>query len=137
MRKKVFYAIIVVGAISNAFILANMDTALWLIAVMTVVYIAIFSGAIYLLEPRLVKMEREQNLKAYPFLREFMDAKKATVTLRDGTVHYNATFGGYEQKRDATTITIQVHTVKTKKAPSTITEHAVKLVNIQSVKKVQ
>ena len=137
MRKKVFYAVIVVGAISNAFILANMETPLWLIAAMTVVYIAIFSGAIYLLEPRLVKMEREQNIKAYPFLRELINAKKTTVTLKDGTIYYNATFGGYEQKRDATTIILQVHTVKTKKAPSTITAHAVKLVNIQSVKKVQ
>lgn len=137
MRKNVFYAIIVIGAISNAFILANMETAPWLIAVMTIVYIAIFSGAIYLLTPRLVKMEREQNMKAYPFLRELIDAKKATVTLKDGTIYYNVTFGGYEQKRDATTIILHVHTIKTKKVPSTITKHAVKLVNIQSVKKLQ
>ena len=137
MRKKLFYTIIIVGAISNAIILSNMDTPLVLIVGMTVLYIAIFMGAIYLIEPRLVKMEREQNVRAYPFLRELMDAKKATVTLRDGTVYYNTTFGGYEQNRDATTIILQVHTVKTKKEPLKITEHAVKLVNIQSVKKVQ
>jgi uncharacterized membrane protein YhiD involved in acid resistance len=137
MRKKLFYAIILIGAISNAIILTNMGTPLLLIAGMTVLYIAIFMGAIYLLEPRLVKMERDQNVKAFTFLRELIDAKKATVTLRDGTVYYNVTFGGYEQKRDATTIILQVHTVKTKKEPSKITEHAVKLVNIQSVKKVQ
>ena len=69
MRKKVFNAVIIIGAISNAIILANMNTPIWLILVMSVVYIAIFTGAIYLLEPRLVRMEREQNLKAYPFLR--------------------------------------------------------------------
>ena len=137
MRKKVFNAVIIIGAISNAIILANMNTPIWLILVMSVVYIAIFTGAIYLLEPRLVRMEREQNLKAYPFLRELLDAKKVTVTLRDGTILYNATFEGYKNKRDATTILVHVHTVKTKKAPSTITEHEIKIMNIKSIKKVQ
>ncbi|AWE08046.1 response regulator [Lysinibacillus sp. 2017] len=137
MRKKAFNAIIIIGAISNAIILANMNTPIWLIIVMSIVYIAIFTGAIYLMEPRLVKMERQQNLKAYPFLRELLDAKKMTITLRDGIILYNATFEGYKSKRDATTLLIHVHTVKTKKAPSSITEHEIKLMDIKSIKKVQ
>ena len=109
----------------------------WLIILMSVIYVVIFEGLLLAIEPRLVRAERERNVKAYPFLRELVDAKKATVTLRDGTVFYNATFEGYAHPRDAKTILLNVHTVKTKKVPSAITEHEVKLINIKDVKKVQ
>ena len=76
-----------------------MEMPAWLIILMSVYLRCDFSRALlYILEPRFVRAERERNVKAYPFLRELVDAKKATVTLRDGTVFYNATFEGYAQK---------------------------------------
>jgi hypothetical protein len=135
MRKKLIHTIVIVGALSNAVILAMMDMPIWLILLMSVIYVVIFEGLLFVLEPRLVKAERERNVKAYPFLRELVDAKKATVALRDGTILYNTTFEGYAHAKDAKTIVLHTHTVKTKKAPSTITEHEVKLINIKSVKK--
>lgn len=137
MRKKLLHAVVIIGALSNAVILAIMDMPMWLILAMSVIYVIIFEGLLLALEPRLVRAERERNVKAYPFLRELVDAKKATVTLRDGTTLFNATYEGYAHPKDAKTILLHVHTVKTKKAPSTITEHKIKLINIASVKKVQ
>lgn len=137
MRKKLMHAVVIIGALSNAIILAVMKMPAWLIILMSVIYVAIFQGLLYILEPRLVRAERERNVKAYPFLRELVEAKKATVILRDGTVYYNATFVGYAKARDAKTILLNVHTVKTKKAPSTVTEHEVKLIHIKEVKKIR
>ncbi|MGN7479290.1 response regulator [Solibacillus silvestris] len=137
MKKKILHTVVIIGALSNAVILAVMDMPPWLIILMSVIYIVIFEGLLLVLEPRLVRAERERNVKAYPFLRELVDAKKATVTLRDGTVLYNATFEGYAHTKDAKSILLHVHTVKTKKEKPTFTEHAVKLINIKSVKKVQ
>lgn len=136
MRNKLLHAVVLVGALSNTIILAMMEMPIWLIIVMTAIYVLIFEGLLLLLAPRLVKAERERNVKAYPFLRELIDAKKAMITLRDGTVYYNATFEGYAHK-DAKTIMIHVHTVKTKKIPSSVTEYNVKLISIKAVKKMQ
>lgn len=137
MKKKILHTVVIIGALSNAAILAIMDMPPWLIILMSVIYVVIFEGLLLLLEPRLVRAERERNVKAYPFLRELVDSKKATVTLRDGTVLYNVTFEGYANPKDAKTILLYVHTVKTKKDKSTFTEHPVKLINIKNVKKVQ
>ncbi|WP_274307396.1 response regulator [Solibacillus daqui] len=137
MRKKVMQGIVIVGALSNAIILAFMEMSIWLIIVMTILYVAIFQVLLYVLEPRLVRAERERNVQAYSFFRDLKDAKKATVTLRDGTIYYNVTFEGYANKRDAKTILLNVHTVKTKKVASTVTEHEVKLFDIKDVKKIQ
>lgn len=137
MRKKIIHIVVIVGALSNAAILAFMDMPTWLIILMSVIYIVIFEGLLLVLEPRLVRAERERNVKAYPFLRELVDAKKATVTLRDGSVLYNATFEGYANPKDAKTILLYVHKVKTKKEKPTYTEHPIKLINIKSVKKIQ
>lgn len=137
MRKKVMHTVVILGALSNAIILAVMKTPAWLIILLSIFYVVTFQGLLYILEPRLVRAERERNVKTYPFLRDFVDAKKATVTLRDGTVFYNATFEGYAKARDAKTILLHVHTIKTKKAPSTTTEHEVKLIDIKEVKKIQ
>ncbi|MEK4627986.1 MAG: response regulator [Solibacillus sp.] len=137
MRKKLLHTVVIVGALSNAVILAMMDMPIWLIVLMSVIYVVIFEGLLLVLEPRLVRAERERNVKVYPFLHELVDAKKATVTLRDGTTLYNTTFEGYAHPKDAKTILLHTQTVKTKKAPATITEHEVKLINIKSVKKLQ
>lgn len=137
MRKKLMQAIVIIGALSNAIILAMMKMPGWLIILMSVLYVAIFQGLLYILEPRLIRAERERNVKTYPFLRDLVDAKKATITLNDGTILYNATFEGYIHKRDAKTILVNVHTVKTKKTPSSVTAHEMKLVHIKDVKKVQ
>lgn len=137
MRKKIIHIVVIAGALSNAAILAFMDMPAWLIILMSVIYIVIFEGLLLVLEPRLVRAERERNVKAFPFLRELVDAKKATVTLRDGSVLYNATFEGYAHPKDAKTILLYVHKVKTKKEKPTFTEHSIKLVNIKSVKKIQ
>lgn len=137
MRKKVMQGIVIVGALSNAVILAVMEMPVWLIILMTLIYVAIFEALLYVLEPRLVRAERERNVQAYSFYRELTAAKKATVTLRDGTIFYNATFDGYANNRDAKTIVLNVHTVKTKKDASISTKHEVKLIDIKEVKKVQ
>ena len=137
MRKKIIHIVVIIGALSNAAILAFMDLPAWLIILMSVIYIVIFEGLLLVLEPRLVRAERERNVKAYPFLRELVDAKKATVTMRDGSVLYNATFEGYAHPKDAKTILLYVHKVKTKKEKSTYSEHPIKLINIKSVKKIQ
>ncbi|MEK4386547.1 response regulator [Solibacillus sp. FSL W7-1464] len=137
MRKKIIHIVVIVGALSNAAILAFMDMPAWLIILMSVIYIVIFEGLLLVLEPRLVRAERERNVKAFPFLRELVDAKKATVTLRDGTVLYNATFEGYAHPKDAKTILLYVHKVKTKKEKPAFIEHPIKLINIKSVKKIQ
>lgn len=137
MRKKIIHIVVIVGALSNAAILAFMDMPAWLIILMSVIYIVIFEGLLLVLEPRLVRAERERNVKAYPFLRELVDAKKATVTMRDGSVLYNATFEGYVHPKDAKTILLYVHKVKTKKEKPAYTEHPIKLINIKSVKKIQ
>lgn len=137
MKKKILHTVVIIGALSNAAILAVMDMPPWLIILMSVIYIVIFEGLLLVLEPRLVRAERQRNVKAYPFLKELVEAKKATVTLRDGTVLYNATFEGYAHPKDAKTILLHVHTVKTKKEKSTFTEHSIKLINIKNVKKVQ
>ena len=137
MRKKIIHIVVIVGALSNAAILAFMDMPAWLIILMSVIYIVIFEGLLLVLEPRLVRAELERNVKAYPFLRELVDAKKATVTLRDGTVLYNSTFEGYAHPKDAKTILLYVHKVKTKKEKPTFTEHSIKLINIKRVKKIQ
>lgn len=84
MRKKLLHTVVIVGALSNAVILAMMDMPIWLIVLMSVIYVVIFEGLLLVLEPRLVRAERERNVKVYPFLHELVDAKKATVTLRDG-----------------------------------------------------
>ncbi|MCM3720804.1 response regulator [Solibacillus isronensis] len=137
MRKKIVHIVVIVGALSNAAILAFMDMPVWLIILMSVIYIVMFEGLLLILEPRLVRAERERNIKAFPFLRELVVAKKATVTLRDGSVLYNATFEGYVHPKDAKTILLYVHKVKTKKEMPTFTEHSIKLINIKSVKKIQ
>ncbi|MBM7664306.1 hypothetical protein JOC25_000762 [Solibacillus kalamii] len=137
MRKKIIHIVVIIGALSNAAILAFMDLPAWLIILMSVIYIVIFEGLLLVLEPRLVRAERERNVKAYPFLRELVDAKKATVTMRDGSVLYNATFEGYAHPKDAKTILLYVHKVKTKKEKAAYTEHPIKLINIKSVKKIQ
>lgn len=129
--------IVIVGAFSNAIMLAVMEMPIGLIIVLTVLYVAIFEVLLYGLEPRLVRAERERNVQAYSFLKDLKGAKKATVTLRDGTIYYNTTFEGYANKRDAQTILLNVHAVKTKKAASTVTEYEVKLIDIKDVKKIQ
>lgn len=137
MRKKIIHIVVIIGALSNAAILASMDLPAWLIISMSVIYIVIFEGLLLVLEPRLVRAERERNVKAYPFLRELVDAKKATVTMHDGSVLYNATFEGYAHPKDAKTILLYVHKVKTKKEKVAYKEHPIKLINIKSVKKIQ
>jgi len=137
MRKKIIHIVVILGALSNAAILAFMDMPAWLIILMSVLYIVIFEGLLLVLEPRLVRAERERNVKAYPFLVELVGAKKATVTLRDGSVLYNATFEGYAHPKDAKTILLYVHKVKTKKEKPMFTEYPIKLINIKSVKKIQ
>lgn len=137
MRKKIMHTVVIIGALSNAAILAIMDMSPWLIILMSVIYVVIFEGLLLVLEPRLVRAERERNVKVYPFLRDLVDAKKATVTLRDGTVLYNVTFEGYAHPKDAKTILLHAHTVKTKKTQTTFTEHSIKLINIKHIKKIQ
>ncbi|MEG0385283.1 hypothetical protein [Solibacillus cecembensis] len=137
MRNKISHGIVFLGAISNAIILASMNISIWIIIVTTVIYVFIFELIIYSLGPRLVRAERERNVKTYPFLRELVSAKKATVTLKDGTNIYNAKFEGYANEKDAKTILLHIATIKTKKEPSKIQEQEIKLADIASVKKVQ
>ncbi|MEG0470926.1 MAG: response regulator [Solibacillus sp.] len=137
MRNKISHGIVFLGAISNAIILASMNISIWVIILTTVVYVFIFELIIYSLGPRLVRAERERNVTTYPFLRELVGAKKATVTLKEGTIIYNAKFEGYAKEKDAKTILLHITTIKTKKEPSKIQEQEIKLVDIASVKKVQ
>ncbi|MEK4426257.1 response regulator [Solibacillus sp. FSL K6-1523] len=137
MRNKISHGIVFLGAISNAIILASMNISIWIIILTTVIYVFIFELIIYSLGPRLVRAERERNVTTYPFLRELVGAKKATVTLKDGTIIYNAKFEGYANVKDAKTILVHIATIKTKKEPSKIQEQEIKLADIASVKKIQ
>lgn len=67
MRKKILHIVVIIGALSNAAILAFMDMPVWLIILMSVIYIIMFEGLLLILEPRLVRAERERNVKRFLF----------------------------------------------------------------------
>ena len=117
MRRKIFHLIILIGALTNAYSMSTMDMPLYIIIGTSVLYIGVFELMFALMEPRFIRAERQRNLSKFPFLRELINAKKAKITLKDGTVHYNATFDDYINKKDAKTLRINVATVKTKKEP--------------------
>lgn len=76
MRKKILHIVVIIGALSNAAILAFMDMPVWLIILMSVIYIIMFEGLLLILEPRLVRAERERNVKAFPFYGNWSMPKK-------------------------------------------------------------
>lgn len=136
MKKILFQLIIFIGALSNAIVMTMIGASTLLIISTTIVYIVIFELLILLLEPRLALAERKRNLSKYPFLRELINAKKATVTLITGEKIYNATFAGYIDNKDAKTIKLDIITPKTKKEPENVSSRDILLTQIKEVKKI-
>lgn len=137
MKRKWLHGVVFLGALSNAIVLGTMKMPVWIIILTTVIYVFIFELLILSLQPRLIRAERERNVTTYPFLRELVHAKKATVTLKDGTILYNVKYEGYANEKEAKTILVHISTVKTKKEPSVLKEKELKLVDIAAVKQVQ
>ena len=125
-----------VGAMSTAIVMTMTGASIIIIIGTTLAYISIFELLIFFLEPRLALAERKRNLTKYPFLRELINAKKATVTLATGEKIYNATFAGYINEKDAKTIKLNITTPKTKKEPEKVNSRDVKLEQIIEVKKI-
>ncbi|MEK4229971.1 response regulator [Solibacillus sp. FSL H8-0538] len=137
MRKKLFHGVIFLGAISNALALSMTDASSVIIISTTILYVVLFELVILFLEPRLVLAVRKRNVKKYPFMRDLLEAKRATIKLENGETLYNAAFTRYIHSKDAKTIVLDVTTPKTKKQAAIVTSHQVMLANILEVKKVQ
>lgn len=137
MRKKLFHIIIILGAVSNAIALSMTDASSVIVITTTICYVLLFEGLVLYLEPRFALAERKRNLKTYRFLPELIEAKRATVKLRNGETIYNTIFTGYLHKTDAKTIVIDVTTPKTKKQEAIITTRNIALADIADVKKIQ
>ena len=137
MRKKLFHAIIIIGAICNAISLSMTDASSVIVITTTICYVLLFEGLVLYLEPRFALAERRRNLKTYRFLPDLLEAKRATVKLRNGETLYNAIFTGYIHKKDAKTIVIDVTTPKTKKQEALVTTLNIALADIADVKKIQ
>lgn len=136
MRKTIFQFVIFAGALSNAIMLVMSNASVYLVVGSTIVYIIGFQLLLRYMEPRFIQAERRRNVTKYPFLTELQSAKKATVTMHDGSVYYNATFGDYVEK-SATKIQLHVSTIKTKKQEAQTEVHEMELAAIKSVKKIQ
>lgn len=136
MRKTLFQVVIFGGALSNAIMLAMMQSPLYLVVGSTVVYIIAFQLLVRYMEPRFIRAERMRNTSKYPYLVELQSAKKATVILQDGSIYYNTTFEDYVEK-SSTKIRLHVATVKTKKQDAQVAIHDIELAAIKSVKKIQ
>ncbi|MEO4052370.1 response regulator [Solibacillus sp. CAU 1738] len=136
MKKLLFQLIILIGALSNAIVMTMIGASTILIISTTIAYIVIFELLILFLEPRLALAERKRNLTKYPFLRELINANKATVTLVTGEKIYNATFAGYINEKDAKTIKLNITTPKTKKEPEKVCGRDILLTQIKEVKKI-
>ncbi|KYG92232.1 response regulator [Metasolibacillus sp. FSL H7-0170] len=136
MRKILYHIIVFLGAISNAFMMARLNVGPAILIGTTVAYVVVLEGLFLFLEPRLAVAARKRNLTTYPFLKNLIDAKKATVTLKTGEVIYNASFNGYSNPKDANTIKLDITQPKTKKQPEKIETRDVLLTHIKEVKKV-
>ncbi|WP_042473967.1 hypothetical protein [Bacillus ndiopicus] len=136
MRKTLYHIIVFLGAISNAFMMNRLNVSPILLIGTTVLYVVILEGLFLFLEPRLAIATRKRNLTTYPFLKELIEAKKATVTLTTGEIIYNASFNGYSSPKDASKIKLDITQPKTKKQTSKVETRDILLIHIKGVKKV-
>lgn len=136
MRKVMYHLIVLLGAISNAMMMARLNVSPIILISTTVVYVVILEVLYIILEPRLAIATRKRNLTKYPFLKDLIEAKKATITLFNDEIIYNAAFVGYKNDKDTTTIKIEITEPKTKKQQERVTSRELTLVEIKNVKKV-
>lgn len=137
MRKIIFHTIVVMGAFSNAITMMFITKNTAITMITTALYVVLFEGIFIYMQPRLITADRKRNLRKYPMLKKLIDAKRAVITMTDGTTYYNAEFIGYHTPKDIYMIEIQLHIQKQAKKNATVESKRIDLRQIKEVKPIK